>query len=111
MPPSQVDRQTLYEADYLRWIETTVEKLRSHDYTNVSKIHIFIDGTWLFKVRGAGAALSYTTDSPTYPFLIYWNKFYSYLRQPTEQQSNTHIELCERFFCTSIFNLPNDFDD
>jgi hypothetical protein len=77
----------------------------------MSKIHIFIDGTWLFKVRGAGAALSYTTDSPTYPFLIDWNKFDSSLRQPTEQQSNTHIELGERFFCTSIFNLPNDFDD
>ena len=35
MPPSQVERQTLYEADYLRWIETTVEKLRSQDYADV----------------------------------------------------------------------------
>jgi hypothetical protein len=35
MAPSQVDRQTLYEADYLRWIETTVEKLRSQDYADV----------------------------------------------------------------------------
>lgn len=35
MTPSQVDRKTLYEADYLRWIETTVEKLRSQDYVNV----------------------------------------------------------------------------
>jgi hypothetical protein len=64
----------------------------------MSKIHIFIDGTWLFKVCGAGAALSYTTDSPTYPFLIDWNKFDSSLRQHTEQQSNTQIELGERFF-------------
>ncbi len=35
MPPSQVDRQTLYETDYLRWIETTVERLRSQDYADV----------------------------------------------------------------------------
>ncbi|MEW6492607.1 MAG: DUF29 domain-containing protein [Cyanobacteriota bacterium] len=35
MPPSQVERQTLYEVDYLRWIETTVEKLRSQDYADV----------------------------------------------------------------------------
>ncbi|MBD0344622.1 MAG: DUF29 family protein, partial [Coleofasciculus sp. Co-bin14] len=35
MPPSQVDRQTLYEGDYLRWIETTVERLRSQDYADV----------------------------------------------------------------------------
>ncbi|MHC5935688.1 DUF29 domain-containing protein [Nostoc sp.] len=27
--------QTLYEADYLQWIETTVEKLQSQDYANV----------------------------------------------------------------------------
>jgi hypothetical protein len=25
----------LYEADYLKWIETTVEKLKNHDYTTV----------------------------------------------------------------------------
>lgn len=35
MPPSQVECQTLYEADYLRWIETTVEKLRSQNYAEV----------------------------------------------------------------------------
>ena len=29
------DIQTLYEQDYLQWIETTVEKLRSQDYPNV----------------------------------------------------------------------------
>ncbi|MEH1932022.1 DUF29 domain-containing protein [Nostoc sp.] len=27
--------QMLYEADYLQWIETTVEKLQSQDYANV----------------------------------------------------------------------------
>jgi Domain of unknown function DUF29 len=27
--------QTLYDTDYLQWIETTVEKLQSHDYANV----------------------------------------------------------------------------
>ena len=70
----------------------------------MSKIHIFIDGTWLFKVCGAGAALSYTTDSPTYPFLIDWNKFDSSLRQHTEQQSNTHtnfLNACYRYFSGS----------
>ena len=35
MPPLKADLQTLYEADYLRWIETTLEKLRSQDYTHV----------------------------------------------------------------------------
>ncbi|MDZ8086565.1 MAG: DUF29 domain-containing protein [Nostoc sp. DedQUE12b] len=27
--------QTLYETDYLQWLETTVEKLQSQDYANV----------------------------------------------------------------------------
>ncbi len=27
--------QTLYDTDYLQWIETTVAKLHSHDYANV----------------------------------------------------------------------------
>ncbi|MBD2492977.1 DUF29 domain-containing protein [Nostoc sp. FACHB-280] len=27
--------QTLYNTDYLQWIETTVEKLQNHDYANV----------------------------------------------------------------------------
>ncbi|WP_230966710.1 DUF29 family protein [Nostoc commune] len=27
--------QTLYDTDYLQWIETTVEKLQSHDYAKV----------------------------------------------------------------------------
>lgn len=35
MFPLKGDRQTLYETDYLQWIETTVKKLRFGDYTNV----------------------------------------------------------------------------
>ncbi len=35
MPSLKTDYQTLYETDYLHWIETTVEKLRGRDYTNV----------------------------------------------------------------------------
>ncbi|MEG3863130.1 DUF29 domain-containing protein [Microcoleus sp. herbarium12] len=31
----EVDRQKLYDTDYLRWIETTVEKLRARDYSNI----------------------------------------------------------------------------
>jgi hypothetical protein len=35
MPSPKVDLQTPYESDYLQWIETTVEKLRSQDYASV----------------------------------------------------------------------------
>jgi len=30
-----IEKQSLYETDYLQWIETTVEKLRSQDFSNV----------------------------------------------------------------------------
>lgn len=35
MSPFQAKSQTLYETDYLQWIETTVKKLRRGDYVNV----------------------------------------------------------------------------
>ncbi|WP_334883775.1 DUF29 domain-containing protein [Nostoc sp.] len=35
MSPLKAHSQTLYNTDYLQWIETTVEKLQSHDYPNV----------------------------------------------------------------------------
>lgn len=35
MPTLKADSQTLYETDYLQWIETTVEKLQSQNYANV----------------------------------------------------------------------------
>jgi hypothetical protein len=31
----EANRQGLYETDYLKWIETTVEKLRVRDYSSV----------------------------------------------------------------------------
>ncbi|WP_226587392.1 DUF29 domain-containing protein [Microseira wollei] len=35
MPPLKAELQMLYETDYMQWIETTIEKLRSQDYANV----------------------------------------------------------------------------
>lgn len=31
----EANRQSLYETDYLRWMETTVDKLRVRDYSNI----------------------------------------------------------------------------
>jgi Domain of unknown function DUF29 len=31
----EANRHSLYETDYLKWIETTVEKLREQDYSNI----------------------------------------------------------------------------
>jgi hypothetical protein len=35
IPLFKTDGQTLYETDYLKWIETNLQKLRDRDYANV----------------------------------------------------------------------------
>lgn len=35
MSPLATNSQTLYETDYLAWIETTIKKLQTQDYANV----------------------------------------------------------------------------
>lgn len=35
IPLFKTDCPTLYETDYLKWIETNLQKLRNHDYANV----------------------------------------------------------------------------
>lgn len=40
MPFLKSDRQTLYETDYLQWIETTAQKLRDRDYGHVDWEHL-----------------------------------------------------------------------
>ncbi|HEY9299201.1 MAG TPA: DUF29 family protein [Phormidium sp.] len=46
----EANRQSLYETDYLKWIETTVEKFRVRDYSSVDWENIR-DFTTLTKVR------------------------------------------------------------
>lgn len=40
MPLSNIDLHSLYETDYMRWIETTVEKLRQQDYDSVDWVNL-----------------------------------------------------------------------
>jgi Domain of unknown function DUF29 len=39
MIPINIDR-TLYDTDYLKWIETTIKKLRCQDYTHIDWEHL-----------------------------------------------------------------------
>ncbi|HIK33351.1 MAG TPA: DUF29 domain-containing protein [Oscillatoriales cyanobacterium M59_W2019_021] len=40
MTSIHIDRLTLYEKDYLQWLETTIEKLRDRDYTHIDWEHL-----------------------------------------------------------------------
>lgn len=72
----------------------------------MSKLNIFVDGSWLFKVCKGGAALSKGTASPTYPFPFDFSAFIV-----IAETGNNDIERGKLVFCTSIFELPDDFDD
>ncbi|MFP4008332.1 MAG: hypothetical protein ACLFQP_00015 [Halothece sp.] len=76
----------------------------------MARIHFFIDGTWLFKVCGINSALSNRT-ALNGPFRLDWTKFDSAIKEHIEQQSGSNIEMGERVIVTSIFTLPDDFND
>lgn len=40
MTQINIDRHTLYDTDYLQWIEATVEKLQRQDYTQIDWEHL-----------------------------------------------------------------------
>ncbi len=78
----------------------------------MQQLHIFIDGSWLFKVCKAGSALSKGTANPAFPFPFDFNGFVSSLVDHVKASSGINdIQRGKLVFCTSIFDLPEDFDD
>lgn len=78
----------------------------------MKKLNVFVDGSWLFKVCKGGSSLSKGTDSPSYPFSF---SFYGFITGLTNyiksQTGEDDINSGKMIFCTSLFNLPDDFDD
>lgn len=78
----------------------------------MKKLNVFVDGSWLFKVCKGGSSLSKGTDSPTYPFPFSFSGFITGLIDYIKTQTGeTDIEPGKLIFCTSLFDLPHDFDD
>lgn len=77
----------------------------------MSKLHIFIDGSWLFKACAADRALSNRMEYPDRTFKIDFTK----LKDALLNYANSHDSSCNGFgdliFCTSIFALPEDLDE
>lgn len=78
----------------------------------MKKLNIFIDGSWLFKVCKAGSALSKGTADSAYPFPFNFSGFISSLIEHVKGKTNTPtLKEGKLVFCTSIFDLPDDFDE
>lgn len=76
----------------------------------MSKLNIFIDGSWLFRVCQPDGVLSNRTENYTQSFKINFENLTNSLLNHISG-TNTHIEVGDRFISTSIFNLPDDLDD
>lgn len=77
----------------------------------MSRIHIFIDGSWLFKACAPERALANKLEYADRAFRLDFTR----LSQALLDYANRHDQNCtdfgERIFCTSIFSLPEDLDE
>ncbi|GFM52730.1 hypothetical protein PSCICE_39970 [Pseudomonas cichorii] len=77
----------------------------------MSKLNVFVDGSWLFKACAPERALSYRLEYPDKLFALDQSKLLGALLQ----HAKGHIVDCESlgdlFFSTSIFDLPEHLDD
>lgn len=75
----------------------------------MSKLHVYIDGTWLFKVVEGNVFDRFLAD-PLY-FTIDFNKLNALMLQHISKQHPECTELGNCYFVTSLFNVPADFDN
>ena len=77
--------------------------------SNMSKLHVYIDGTWLFKVVEGDVFSRFLVYPHT--FTIDFNKLNNLLLQHISKQHPECTELGNLYFVTSLFNIPADFDN
>lgn len=76
----------------------------------MSKLNIFVDGSWLFKACAPERALAYRLEYPDRAFQLDFSKLTSALLEHAKSQISHCTELGEMYFSTSIFSLPDDLD-
>ena len=77
----------------------------------VSQLNVFVDGSWLFKACGPETALAAATEWPERAFRLDFSRLDQALLGYAGEASPSCVALGERFISTSIFALPEDFDD
>lgn len=76
----------------------------------MSRLNVYIDGTWLFNQCGAGKSLPNATEAPAQRFSLDFSKLNHALLEHVQKQDRNCIEIGEAYFVTSIFTLPSDLD-
>jgi hypothetical protein len=75
---------------------------------NMSKLHVFIDGTWLFKIVD-GSVFDRFIDRPEF-LQIDFNKLNNLMLNHIIRFRPDCNQIGDCYFVTSIFDLPDDFD-
>jgi hypothetical protein len=75
----------------------------------VSRLHIFIDGTWLFRACAPDQILSAKTEYPGNRFEMDFSKLSRALLTHVQSHDLGCNGLGDLFFATSIFRLPDNF--
>lgn len=76
----------------------------------MSKLNVFIDGSWLYKASGPGYILASKTENPEQGVRIDFDRLDMVLLDHARGHDPTCTELGERYLSTSVFTLPPDFD-
>lgn len=77
----------------------------------MSKLNIFVDGSWLFKACAPERALAYRLEYPDRAFQLDFGKLVDALLKHANAQIESCNSIGERYFATSIFSLPEDLDE
>lgn len=78
----------------------------------VSKLHIYIDGSWLFKICGKGKVLPSVTLEPQKSVHIDFNKLNKFiLNYISKDQQLSNIEIGDCYLITSLIDNPENYDD
>ena len=73
------------------------------------KLHLFIDGSWLFRACGADKALAAATEWPDQAFRLDFDKLNQALLDHAAQAHPECRELGGLYLSTSVFALPENF--
>jgi len=78
---------------------------------DVSRLNVFIDGSWLFKACGPEKALAGATEWPGKSFRLDFAKLNNALLSHAKSHITWCDELGDLYISTSVFALPDDFDE
>lgn len=75
------------------------------------KLHVFVDGTWLFRACSKGKVLSSKTETPDKQFNLDFEKLNKTMCDYIESIVNCKIDMGDCYISTSILEIPLNIDD